>query len=197
MKKIPCLFVRDFTNKQRPFLSTTVTPGCEWVLDGEGVATRKWDGTACMIRDGRLYKRYDAKRGKVPPEGFLPAQDADPITGHWPGWLQVDYVEPAPGDVYIALAWYQSGGRDLADGTYEACGSRINGNNERVLGYRLIRHGELKWADVSRGFTGVRGFLQERNVEGIVFWRKADDPECDMAKIRRADFGFSWPIVRL
>jgi hypothetical protein len=46
---MPCLFVRDFTDKRNPKISTDVTPGCEWVMAGEGVATRKYDGTACLV----------------------------------------------------------------------------------------------------------------------------------------------------
>jgi hypothetical protein len=69
MKKIPCLFQRDFTDKRRPTLLRDVTPGCEWVLAGEGVATRKRDGTACAVIGGKLFKRYDVKRGRPVPAG--------------------------------------------------------------------------------------------------------------------------------
>ena len=60
MRKIPSLFKRDYEGTRLVY--DEVVPGSEWVLAGEGVATRKWDGTACMVRDGRLYKRYDCKR---------------------------------------------------------------------------------------------------------------------------------------
>ena len=75
MIKIPCLFERDFTDKRNPILLPTVTPGCEWVMAGEGVATRKYDGTACAVINGELYKRYDAKQGKEPPPGAIPCAD--------------------------------------------------------------------------------------------------------------------------
>lgn len=42
-----------------------VTPGCEWVLAGEGIPTRKFDGSACMIENQQMFKRYDAKNGKI------------------------------------------------------------------------------------------------------------------------------------
>src|SRR5688572_32673379 len=87
MKKIISLFQRNYETDR--LVRDEVTPGAEWVINGEGVATRKWDGTCCMIKEGVLYKRYDAKHGKTPPEGFLPAQEPDPVTGHWPGWLKV------------------------------------------------------------------------------------------------------------
>ena len=89
MKKIPSLFKRDYGSGAR-LVYDEIVPGTEWAHAGEGVATRKIDGTSCLVRDGKLYKRYDAKAGRTPPAGFEPAQDeADPVTGHWPGWLPV------------------------------------------------------------------------------------------------------------
>ena len=37
-----------------------VTQGCEWVLEGKGIATLKIDGSCCAIINGELYKRYDS-----------------------------------------------------------------------------------------------------------------------------------------
>lgn len=86
-KKIISLFQRNYDGDH--LVRDEVVLGAEWVINGEGVASRKWDGVCCMIKDGELYKRYDAKNGKIPPAGFIPAQDPDPVTGHWPGWLKV------------------------------------------------------------------------------------------------------------
>ena len=87
MKKIISLFQRNYETDR--LVRDEVVPGAEWVLAGDGVATRKWDGTCCMVRDGRLFKRYDVKKGRTPPPDFEPAQDADATTGHWPGWVPV------------------------------------------------------------------------------------------------------------
>lgn len=87
MKKIISLFQRNYEGDR--LVRDEVTPGAEWVLAGEGIATRKWDGTSCLYKDKILYKRHDAKNGKTPPVGFFPAQDPDEKTGHWPGWLPV------------------------------------------------------------------------------------------------------------
>lgn len=95
MRKIPCLFEREFHGRSRFTLRETVTPGCEWVLAGEGAATIKRDGTACMVAGGALYKRYDAKRDpksgefRTPPAIAIPCSDPDPETGHWPHWVLV------------------------------------------------------------------------------------------------------------
>ena len=82
MKKIPTLFKREFENHSVVRTLPEVTEGMEWVLEGEGVATVKWDGSCCAIIGGVLYKRYDAKHSKRPPEGAIPCCDPDPITGH-------------------------------------------------------------------------------------------------------------------
>lgn len=190
MKKMPCLFERDFSDKRHPKLLESVTPGCEWVFAGEGRATRKWDGTACLVRAGALFKRYDAKRGKQPPPGFEPAQEPDPITGHWAGWLPVDVRNPDPGDVWHALAWANAG--QLDDFTYELVGPRINTNHEHEETHRFIRHGCDILEQVPRSIAGIRAYLELAEIEGIVFWRSTD-PDCEKVKIRRDDFGFAWP----
>ena len=64
MKKIPTLFERDW-NGDRSRVLPQVHSGCEWVLAGEGIATRKLDGTCCMIRDGKLYKRRELREVEV------------------------------------------------------------------------------------------------------------------------------------
>lgn len=65
MQKILSLYARNYDTDRR--VRDEVVPGAEWVLAGEGVATRKWDGTSCLVRGGRLYRRYDAKKGRTPP----------------------------------------------------------------------------------------------------------------------------------
>ncbi len=196
MKKIPCVFERDFdfTDPRNPVLLPRVTPGCEWVLAGEGVATVKFDGTAVMVRENQVFKRYDAKRGKAPPRGFEAAQEPDAITGHWPGWAPIDVHNPEPGDVWIALAYHCTSCKGLADATYEACGPRINSNHQGLSSYRLIRHGDYPVFAAPRTFEGLREFLgRNETKEGLVFWRREHDGAGDMAKIRRVDFGFPWP----
>ena len=71
LKKITTLFERVFENYQKVGILPNVTPGMEWVLTGEGIATEKMDGSCCAIIDGVFYKRYDAKRGKTPPVGAI------------------------------------------------------------------------------------------------------------------------------
>lgn len=192
MKKMPCLFERDFTDKRNPILLERVTPGCEWVIAGEGVATRKWDGTAAAVIDGVLHKRYDAKRHpttgeyKMPPPGSIPCSDPDPVTGHWPHWVAVDAAKPE--DKHFVAASKALVGA-LPNGTYELIGPPIGGNHERAAMLAFVRHGVDVIFDAPRDFHGLREWLMATCVEGIVFAHE----DGRMCKIRRDDYGFAWP----
>ena len=176
-------------------LTQEVTEGMEWVLSRrkkeQGVATVKWDGSCTAIINGEFYKRYDAKRGKKPPEGAIPCQEApDPITGHWPHWVKVDPADPA-NKWYIA-AYEDStfqGQLPLPDGTYEAIGKHFQGNPYGSMIDWLTRHG-IDEVKVSRSYEGIRAYLRDNEIEGLVFW-KDGEPQC---KIKRTDFGFQWPV---
>lgn len=194
MKKIPSLFIRDMNTH---LITPLVTPGCEWVINGEGVATVKYDGTSCLVRDGRLYKRYDAKHGKTPPQGFEPAQaEADPITGHWPGWL---LVGDEPDSKYHNEAWetaimYMGG---LPDWTYELVGPKVQSNPYNLHGHELWRHGEWDKPESlipPRSFDELRAYFEQYVCEGFVWWRDINDLDCDKVKIKRRDFGLPWPV---
>jgi hypothetical protein len=185
MQKIPTLFRRDYEGDGTA--RDEVTPGCEWVTRGEGAATRKCDGTACLVRGGALFKRYDCKRydckrGKTPPPGFEPCGEPDPTTGHHPGWVPVG---DGPED-----RWHREA-MDLADdcgglddGTYELCGPKIQGNPERSADHILIRHGGHHLPDCPRDFAGLREYLLARTMEGVV-WHH---PDGRMVKLTRAAF---------
>lgn len=73
MKKIPTLYERTYENHKVVGVADHITEGCEEAFK-KGVATVKWDGSCTMIKDGVFYKRYDAKKGKKPPEGAIPCQ---------------------------------------------------------------------------------------------------------------------------
>ena len=65
MKKISTLYKKDLNDLSR--VINEIAPENKWVIDGEGLPTRKFHGTASAIIDGELYKRYDSKlkTGKV------------------------------------------------------------------------------------------------------------------------------------
>lgn len=185
MKKIPSVWQRDMTQPGAVY-RPEVTLGCEWVIAGEGIATRKWDGTAVLVRAGAVFARFDAKHGKTPPPGFEPCQDPDPITGHWPGWVPAD----RPQDRWIRDAFFA--GATVApawpDGTYEAVGPKIGGNPERREHHQLIRHGDGRvpnLTDAPRAFEALKAYLAPLDVEGIVFHH----PDGRMAKATKQGFG--------
>lgn len=186
MKKIPSLFVRDYDHTRLVY--DAVVPGCEWVLAGEGVATVKFDGTCCMVRDGKLYKRFELKRGRPAPANFEPAQEPDYITGDTPGWIPVG---DGPEDKWHWEAYRQNFYR--YNGTWELIGPKVQGNPYGVDQHFLVAHGSVAVDDCPRDYEGIRAYLQTRPIEGFVWWRDPADPNCDKAKVKRRDFGFEWP----
>lgn len=186
MKKIPCLFKRIFHDRSSFTLTEIVTPGCEWVLAGEGVATKKFDGSATLVKGGKLFKRYDAKHGKTPPPGWGSCGGPDAITGHNPGWIEVTNL---PDEKWHIQAWQLPlKPHQLQDGTYELCGPKVGANKEKLDKHYLLRHGSVVYYGIHRTFEGLKKFLKENIIEGIVFHH--DDGR--MCKIRRNDFGFNW-----
>jgi hypothetical protein len=205
MKKIPSLFMRDYEGTRQVY--DEIVPGCEWVAHGEGTATVKYDGTACMVRDGVLFKRYDRKLKKGPyrrkkrnPD-FVPALDdyksapdgweaCEPEpnhhTGHWPGWMPVTSV---PEDVYHRKAW-DSRSLDIKDGTHELVGPKIAGNPYNLGHHYLWKHG-TKTALAPRTFDELKKWFEDHDIEGLV-WHHPDGRMC---KIKRRDFGLPWPII--
>lgn len=189
MKKIASVFQRNYDGDR--CVRDEVVPGSEWVLEGHGTATRKWDGMAVLVHSGLAYKRYDAKTGRTPPADFVPAQpEPDPKSGHWPGWV------PATGPdskwVMQGIAWGSTNlfhGMPVPDGTYEVCGPNIGtrhgANPEGLSEQILVPHGRDVIDDCPRTFDGIRDYLAGACIEGIV-WHHADGR---MAKIKKADFG--------
>lgn len=192
MEKIPTLFEREFDKHKVIACRPIVTPGLEWVLNGDGIATVKYDGACCAMINGVFYKRYDAKKGKQPPAGAIPCQpDPDPITGHWPHWVKVDRDNPA--DKWFGSALDCSIEVGLIDvfenATYEAVGKHFQGNPYNMHIDYLEKHGDDIIKDLPRSYNGIREYLWEHNIEGIVFW-KDGAPRC---KIKRTDFNIPWP----
>lgn len=181
MKKIISLFKRNYETDH--LVRDEVVPGAEWVLAGEGEATRKFNGTACLVRDSYLYKRYELRGDKVPPPQFEAAQDRDPITGDTPGWVPVG---PGPDDRWhrAAMSVAKEMFGKVLDGTYELCGPKIQGNPEGFGQHLLIRHGAEILPDCPRDFAGIREYLCTRTIEGIVWHRENGE----MVKIKRKDF---------
>lgn len=186
MKKTPTIFKRD-PNNMRLVLDEPSGLDVAWVFEGEGYPTRKFDGTACLVKDSKLYKRYERKPRKTAPDGFKPAQETDPNTGKQPGWVPVG---DGPEDKYHREAFDEAAGFLLAvpDGVYELVGPKIQGNKEGGSRLELI---SLLFAEqleeIPRTFDAIKAYLEKHKIEGIV-WHYGDR----WAKIKRRDFGLKW-----
>lgn len=181
MKKISTLFKKDPNDLGK--VINEVNPENQWAFGGEGIPTRKYDGTATAIINGELYKRYDVKKGKGVPDGAIPCQEADLITGHHPHWLKCDRNNPA--DRWHFEAFDKA---VLLDGTYELIGEKVQGNPEKEEGHHLIKHGShlLHGLVYPLTFDGLKQYLENVDIEGIVFHHKLDGRMC---KLRKSDFG--------
>ena len=182
MKKIPTIFDRDWDGDRSRVLDKP-HPDCAWVFAGEGHATRKIDGTSCMVRDGKLYKRREIKKGQTAPQDFEVATQ-DEETGKTVGWVPVG---DGPEDKYHREAFTRDA--SLADGTYELVGPNIQGNPEGYTENQLVPHTLARLMLLNPpplDFEGMRAwFGTEANLEGVV-WHH---PDGRMAKIKARDFG--------
>lgn len=181
MRKIATLFKRDFTNNGQ--IMDEYSDGTGWVLSGEGVATRKYDGTCVLVRDGKLFKRYELKKDKVPPSDFE-LEDEDEVTGKKMGWLEVGWGSEDK--------WHREaidGGDpdkvDLPNGTYELLGPKVQGNPEKSEKYYFQKHSDAEiYNDVPTTFEGLRDWLDHKDIEGLV-WHH---PDGRMVKIKKKDY---------
>lgn len=163
MKKIPTIFKRDLSLKCTP-VTDEINPECQWVFDGEGIATRKIDGVNIRLDDGMAYVRIkpDTKE-----------------------YTEANYELFTGDDKYIRAAIQ---GREIEDGIYEAYGEGIRGNAEKIEGYHMVRIDPIDHALVVQGvprtYRGLMGYLATHDIEGIVFHHR----DGRMAKVKTTDF---------
>lgn len=183
MKKISTLFKKDPTDLGR--VINEINPDNEWVFNSGVEASRKYDGTACAIINGELYKRYDVKHGKTVPEGAIPCQEADEITGHWPHWLKCDRNDNSNRWHFDAFDNVEF---DKSDGTYELIGPKIQNNREQCDYHILVKHGSTNISidKDNLSFDQIKTYLHQTDIEGIVFYEPLSGKMC---KIRKSDFG--------
>lgn len=194
MEKIVSLFQRNYDGDR--LVRNEVVPGAEWVQEGFGVATRKFDGTSCLVRNGKLYKRHEVKKDHTPPLDFEPANDVDSTTGKQQGWVPVgdssedQWHREAFGSGEVCVVGFDTiefpedwSYGAIIDGTYELCGPKIQGNPEGFERHELVRHGCVV-LECPREFDALKEYLKTVGYEGIV-WHH---PDGRMVKIKRKDF---------
>ncbi len=152
-----------------------------WVFEGEGVATRKYDGTCCKIENGKFFKRREIKKDKKAPIGFIRVA-IDPNTGKRVGWIEVDPNDK--GDKWHVEAMASQ--PNLQNGTYELCGPKVQGNPEKYDKHILISHSDaFQFSYCPTDYEELRQWLYLLCGEGVV-WHH---PDGRMAKIKKRDFG--------
>lgn len=216
MKSIPTIFIRDKATRlviNKPFRMI------DWVFKGKGVATRKYDGVAVKVEHGKVYIRHEWKSGEKPLVGFTRLQDPDPkhpnslipgwlavsesfltapkgveekaIQQAWQLWIQAEssldaiQIKP-PVNMYANVKEKQY---RVPDGTYELCGPKIRGNQEKFKQHILIPHGYDSIKGVPRSYDKLKTFMETFDGEGVV-WHYREEGVTAMAKIKRRDFGF-------
>jgi hypothetical protein len=180
MKKIPTLFARDPKDMSR--VLADVTPEAQWVLAGEGIPTRKRDGTNIRVTvAGGKVVMVEKRRNPSREERAAGAE---------PGYVQAEPADPADRHIFAAvegtrLDWCPDGAWSC-----EALGPKIQGGVEGVPPslYMFVQRPD-RLADCTRTFDGIREFLTANVMEGIV-WHH---PDGRLAKIKRRDFGLRWP----
>ncbi len=184
MQKIISLFQRDYAGDR--LVINEVIPGAEWVIAGEGRATVKYDGTCCMVRNGKLFKRYEGKEGGLFPADFEAATGVDPVTKKIQGWVPVG---DGPED-----QWHCEGlatAREIdnlkpTDGTYELCGPKVQGNPHGFTEHHLVPHGYAYLIAFPRTFDEIKeAFRSETWTDEGVVWHH---PDGRMVKIKKRDF---------
>lgn len=195
MRKIPTIFQRNPDDMRH--VTRDPHPDCAWVFAGEGIPTRKYDGTCLMFDGSYWWARREVKTGKASPPNFVPLQ-ADEATGKTVGWEPISqsafakyWREAREHEFGVVNHRYYGPHDEPEPGTYELLGPKVNGNPEGVEHHMLVRHGYLaavdrdEMASLGRDFDTIAAWLAAHPTwEGIVFHH----PDGRRAKIKRRDF---------
>ena len=188
------MFVRDETKKGHPVIDQ-IKPECQWVLDGEGVATVKKDGTNLKVEGGQLFKRQKPKDAEYDEASYVPCRRDDPAD-RW-AWQAFELASAERTEVFEReLNGMVEYPLPPEDGIYELVGPKVQGGVEGYAQHTLIRvvpidvYRLLIAGPVPRTFDNIRAYLERTVMEGIVFHH----PDGRMAKIKRRDFGLPWPV---
>jgi hypothetical protein len=183
MDKIPTLFVRNPENMK--LVTREVNPDAAWVLDVYGFPTVKKDGTNIRVTTENGICTFVEKRRNATRE--------EKAAGAEPGYVDAHPTDPA--DKHIFAAVDATNFTDWPDGAWpcEALGPKIQGGIESRVPclYPFSFEPEYIYAQFLRDFDAIRAYLESHPIEGIVWHDRVHDR---YAKIKRRDFGFSWPV---
>jgi len=187
MKKMQTLFKKSpyhlgrITNEMR-------TDVKNWI--SESTAYIKRDGTSVLVSAGVVHTRFDYKEGRTLPLGAIPCQEeADKDSGHFPHWIPVTELNKTLGINKELLEVFENS--SYTNGTYEFCGTKIQGNPENINGYKLIKHDSEPIIIDNYTYDGLLKTLIDLGQEGIVFHHKNSDLK---VKHRLSDYGINWKV---
>lgn len=198
MQKIPTLFKKKY-NDNGKYLG--VIPEWNVELDPNKLyaVTVKWDGTACAIIDGELYKRYDVKPSKKIPDGAIMCQPYDENAKHNPCWVKCDRNNPSDKWHWVAfdkMIWFSfvtgmfksTQFYKLTDWTYELIGAHIQNNPYHCDSEYFIKHGStitdiLKPPyDLKKIYSDFKSLLSQKRIEGYVLWEIKDVDDIEIVR---------------
>jgi len=191
MQKIETIYKRNPRNQKRVINERNDRDDrrLDVIWSGDAFATGKWDGTACMIYGGKLYRRHQLSGESPKPSGWVHwTLDHAAPSGH--GWLA---VTDAPTDRYHieGFDWLTQSYGTPEDGTYELIGPKINGNPHRAMCHQLVPHGK-DLVVCGFGFDELASTLGNIPFEGIVWWGPYQGSVQPLGKIKAMDFGLDW-----
>lgn len=151
------------------YATDKVTKGCEWVTEGQGTASRKYDGVPVRV-NGTINIQTDPMGPKIHRPNVLKLVGNDQ-------WMPIDPKQ----DVVILEARERR--YSTLDGMYEVCGPDILGNAEGWEIHKMIptqvqvpaSEGERCFTSCPRmledadGKKGLRSWLAQRPMEGVIF----------------------------
>jgi hypothetical protein len=186
MNYIPTLFRRHAGDSR---IYPELTPGCEWVVNGEGLAYRMWDGISCKMINSVLYRHHTVRPEKTPPPQFISAGCPDP-NGNWRGWVPVfSRADTDKCFVEAITHWHKRNGCLPPEGTYELCGPKVQGNPYKFDYHILIPHTFWIEPRCPRTYGNLGLYLETTPIMGVVWTH----PDGRMAQVKARDYGLMWP----
>lgn len=87
MRSIPTIFLWDPTTHQ---MTNRPLKAVDWVFQGKGIATRKYNGVAILVEHGKMFRRVELRQGEL-ITGFIRLQDFNPKKPYVPipGWVPI------------------------------------------------------------------------------------------------------------
>jgi len=199
MRRIPTVFITD-NNK---IASKSYNKECMWVMDRTKLnAYIKIDGMPCYSDGAIIYRRYNrkllksGKRRDVPKNLiWKPSEIEDSQDKNFYGWLQIDKNSNNKFFIEALTNYVRTHNHSLPMGSYELVGPKINKNIYKLKKHILVRHKNKEILPPPVLWEEIEWFFRfnpiGRSIEGIVFHHR----DGRMAKIKRINFGLSWPSV--